>query len=136
MLKFEEKKSVAKRLTDFLLIIYNYSHLYSRTFLDTCTDYFIYRIRPQLFNSLFFFYEVFLRFDHVPQVSLILVAKIPTPLLLICVPAEKKTLGSCFPVMLFSSESQPSTALLVLCRNLFIFHISMVSFWFSINFWV
>jgi len=25
-------------------VIYNYSHLYSRTFLDICTDYFIYHI--------------------------------------------------------------------------------------------
>ena len=40
----------------FLLIIYNYAHLYSWIFLDIFTDHCIYRILPHFFNSLLFFY--------------------------------------------------------------------------------
>jgi len=37
--------------------------------------------------------------------------------------------------MLFSLEFHPSAALLFLCRCLCIFHISVGTFWFSINYW-
>jgi hypothetical protein len=59
------------------------------------------------------------------------VAKTPAGLLLLTSITAEKTLGCYFPIMLFSLEFQTSTALLVLCQCLFVFHISMGTFWFS-----
>jgi len=47
----------------------------------------------------------------------------------------RKTSGCCFRVMLFGLEFQPSTALLVLCLFLCIFHMAIGTFWFSIQCW-
>ena len=123
-------------INKFSLINYNYSHLYSLTFLDICTDCFNYDIDYNFLIFSSFFTQVFLRYDE---------TDCPGSFDFICHDTNsassfnfctcRKTLCCCCPIMPFILKFQPSTTWLVQGRCLFIFHVSMGPFWFSINCW-
>lgn len=74
---------------------------------------------PQLtglsFNSIVMFYVSLFHFTRLPKFSCFFFKSA----------YNRKILGCCIPLMLFSLYFQPSTAFLVLCRCLFIFHTSI-----------
>ena len=93
--------------------------MHSLTLLDISTDLSIYRVLSQLFNSLVLFYINLPSFLTRLSVSFYFNCLDTNSVFSFHFCPCRRTSGCCFPVMLFSLEFQPLTALLVLCLCLY-----------------